>query len=59
MTLLFMTITNNLFMHVQPGEKLLFCRCLRVPEAKLEEKGAAGLQFVFLRGRKITLLSAT
>ncbi len=59
MTLLFTMITNKLFMHERPGGKLFFYFCLRVPEAILEEKRAAGLQFVFLRGRETMLVSAT
>lgn len=53
MTLLFVTITNNLFMRVLPGGKLFFYGCPReAPAAILQEKRTAGLQFVFLRGRE-------
>lgn len=54
MNLLFVAITNNLFMHVLPGGKLFFYGCLtEVPAAIQQEERTAGLQeFVFLRGRE-------
>lgn len=60
-TLLFVTITNNLFMlTLLPGGKLFFYCCLReAPAATLEEKRAAGLWFVLLRDREAVLVSAT
>lgn len=54
MNLLFVAITNNLFMHVLPGGKLFFYGCLtEVPAATQQEERTAGLrEFVFLRGRE-------
>lgn len=57
----FCDITNNLLVRAPlPGVKLFFDCCLReVPAAILQEKRAAGLRFVFLKGSEATLDSAT